>query len=84
MRLVHQDQVEGIQITCPLVDRLDPGDDADLYPEVCAGRAPVSTVDEARVFVDKTIAYDVLRHRKLLMTRAAVEAVEARLGEAQS
>jgi large subunit ribosomal protein L4 len=28
--------------------------------------------------------YDVLRHRKLLMTRGAVEAVEARLGEAQA
>ena len=28
--------------------------------------------------------YDVLRHAKLLMTRAAVEAVEARLGEAQA
>jgi large subunit ribosomal protein L4 len=28
--------------------------------------------------------YDVLRHGKLLMTRAAVEAVEARLGEAQA
>ena len=27
--------------------------------------------------------YDVLRHEKLLMTRAAVEAVEARLGEAR-
>jgi len=28
--------------------------------------------------------YDVLRHGRLLMTRAAVEAVEARLGEAQA
>jgi large subunit ribosomal protein L4 len=28
--------------------------------------------------------YDVLRHDKLLMTRAAVEAVEARLGEAKA
>ena len=28
--------------------------------------------------------YDVLRHGKLLMTRGAVEAVEARLGEAQA
>ena len=35
----------------------DPGDDADLYPEVWIGRATVNTVDEARLFIDKTLAY---------------------------
>ena len=34
-----------------------PGDFADLYPEVWVGRAPVNTVEEARLFVDKTLAY---------------------------
>lgn len=32
-------------------------DEVDLVPEVYAGRAPVSTAEEARLFVDKTIAY---------------------------
>ncbi|MDD3643797.1 MAG: C25 family cysteine peptidase, partial [Candidatus Krumholzibacteria bacterium] len=36
----------------------DPGDAADLYAEVFIGRLPSSTVSEARVLVDKTIAYE--------------------------
>lgn len=36
----------------------DPGDDADLYAEVFAGRLPVVTAEEARILVDKTIAYE--------------------------
>ena len=34
-----------------------PGDNADLYPEVWVGRAPVNTVEEAGLFVDKTLGY---------------------------
>ena len=34
-----------------------PGDYADLYPDVWVGRAPVNTVEEARLFVDKTLGY---------------------------
>lgn len=33
----------------------DAGDDADLIPELCVGRAPVTDRDQARVFVEKTI-----------------------------
>jgi hypothetical protein len=33
-------------------------DDIDFYPEVFVGRAPVDTVDEAKAFVNKTIAYE--------------------------
>lgn len=40
------------------VDSLHPGDDADLVAEVFAGRAPVSTLAEANLFVDKTLAYE--------------------------
>ncbi len=36
---------------------LVPGDAADLYPEVYVGRATVSTVAEAQVFVNKTLQY---------------------------
>ncbi len=36
----------------------NPGDNVDLMPEVYAGRAPVSTPEQAAVFVAKTIAYD--------------------------
>ena len=36
----------------------DPGDDADLIAELYLGRAPVSTLAEANLFVDKTLAYD--------------------------
>ena len=36
---------------------VDPGDDADLLAEVYIGRLPASTADEARILVDKTIAY---------------------------
>ena len=32
-------------------------DDADLSPELAVGRAPISTPQEATVFVDKTLAY---------------------------
>ncbi len=35
----------------------DVGDNADLYPEVWLGRAPVNTTEEAQLFVDKTLAY---------------------------
>jgi len=33
-------------------------DAVDLLPEICAGRAPVSTALEARTFVERTIAYE--------------------------
>ncbi len=33
-------------------------DEVDLLPEVFAGRAPVSTLEEARTFADKTLAYE--------------------------
>jgi hypothetical protein len=36
----------------------DPGDDADLWAEVYVGRIPASTVSEAEVLVDKTLAYE--------------------------
>ncbi len=36
----------------------DPGDDVDLFAEVYVGRLPASNVDEARLLVDKTIAYE--------------------------
>ena len=36
----------------------DPGDDADLLAEVYVGRFPASTVEEARLLIDKTIAYE--------------------------
>ncbi|UCF79189.1 MAG: VCBS repeat-containing protein [Candidatus Eiseniibacteriota bacterium] len=36
---------------------VDPGDNADLYPEVWIGRATVNTVAEAGLFVDKTLGY---------------------------
>ena len=36
----------------------DPGDDADLVAELYLGRGPVSTLAEANLFVDKTLAYD--------------------------
>lgn len=35
----------------------DPGDGCDLLPEVYVGRAPVLTVADAQVFVDKTLQY---------------------------
>lgn len=35
----------------------DPGDNADLYPEVYVGRAPASNVAQAKLFVDRTLAY---------------------------
>jgi hypothetical protein len=34
-------------------------DDADLMPEVWAGRAPCSTPQEARTFVEKTLGYEI-------------------------
>lgn len=33
-------------------------DDVDLYPDVFVGRAPVDTIEEASIFVDKTITYE--------------------------
>ncbi len=39
------------------LNSLDPGDAADLFPEVYVGRAAVSTVAEAQVFVNKTLQY---------------------------
>src|SRR5262245_15720633 len=39
-------------------DEFTPGDDADLMPEVYVGRAPVSTVTEAQVFLSKTLLYE--------------------------
>jgi hypothetical protein len=36
----------------------DPGDEPDLVAELAVGRAPVSDKDEARRFVDKTLAYE--------------------------
>lgn len=48
----------------------DPDDDPDVQPELAVGRAPVSTVAEARVLVDKVLAHeastDASRHRALL------------------
>src|SRR5262249_46813864 len=40
------------------VDEFVPGDNADLMPEVYVGRAPVSTVTEAQLFVNKTFQYE--------------------------
>jgi hypothetical protein len=39
----------------------DPGDNADVVPELSVGRAPVSTRAGARRFVDKTLAYEQRR-----------------------
>jgi len=39
------------------LNSLDPGDGADLFPETYVGRATVSTVAEAQVFVNKTLQY---------------------------
>jgi len=36
----------------------DPGDEADLWAEVYVGRLPASTVEDARILVDKTLAYE--------------------------
>jgi len=41
----------------PYVDEANPGDDADLMPDVALGRAPVNDVDQAAVFVDKAIRF---------------------------
>ncbi len=35
----------------------DPGDNVDLFPEVYVGRAPASTVAQAKTFVDKSLQY---------------------------
>lgn len=40
------------------LNSLTPGDAADLLPEVYVGRAAVSTVPEAQVFVNKTFQYE--------------------------
>ncbi len=36
----------------------DPGDDADLWAEVYVGRFPASTVQDATILIDKTMAYE--------------------------
>jgi hypothetical protein len=36
----------------------DPGDDADLMPDVYVGRAPTVTLAQAQLFVDKTLMYE--------------------------
>src|SRR6185503_1682704 len=36
----------------------NPGDDADLLPEVWVGRAPVVTPSDAELFVRKTLTYE--------------------------
>lgn len=43
----------------PFVSSVQPGDFADLGPEVSVGRAPVTTVFEANAFVDKILAYEI-------------------------
>ncbi len=40
------------------IDGTDPGDTADLWPELYVGRAPVSTVEEATTFVHKVLEYE--------------------------
>jgi len=35
-----------------------PGDNADLYPDVYVGRAPTSNLNDAKAFVDRTLAYE--------------------------
>ncbi len=42
----------------PYLSGSDPGDFCDFIPELAVGRAPVSTLQEATVFVDKVIAYE--------------------------
>jgi hypothetical protein len=42
----------------PYVNETDPGDAADLEPDLSVGRAPVATVAEAARFVDGVIAAD--------------------------
>ncbi len=39
-------------------DAANPGDGLDLFPDVYAGRAPITTVAQAQLFVDKTLKYD--------------------------
>ncbi len=36
----------------------DPGDDADLWAEVYVGRLPASSIEDAQILIDKTIAYE--------------------------
>ena len=36
-----------------------PGDDADLIPDVWIGRVPSQTAEEARIAVDKVLAYEI-------------------------
>jgi len=48
-----------------------PGDNADLYPDVYVGRAPTSNLNDAKAFVDRTLAYEKTPvgdyERKMLM-----------------
>ena len=41
------------------VSGADPGDNVDLVPELSVGRAPVSTLAEAEIFVDKVIEWEI-------------------------
>ncbi len=52
----------------------DPGDDADLTPELFVGRAPVRSAEEARIFVEKTIRYE--QHPTADFDRAVLAAAE--------
>lgn len=40
------------------LDSSDPGDDADLLPDLYVGRAPVTTPGDAQTFVNKTLQYE--------------------------
>ncbi|MBU8872057.1 MAG: hypothetical protein KOO60_14410 [Gemmatimonadales bacterium] len=51
----------------------DPGDDADLVPELGLGRAPVSTSDEAALFVQKSIAFH-MQSGSITLPRALLSA----------
>jgi len=39
------------------VNIMDPGDDADLYPEVAVGRVPAQTTEEVEMFIDHLMEY---------------------------
>lgn len=43
----------------PYLNAADPGDAADLQPELAFGRAPVATVEEASLFVRKNLDFQI-------------------------
>lgn len=43
----------------PFVNAVNPGDDADLQPDLAFGRAPVATAGEASLFVMKNIDFQI-------------------------